>query len=53
MTLLVLDLKPPSVSKRGQSPIWSGDHRGVGACAAARPAPRRRASDRHSRPGVR
>jgi uncharacterized membrane protein len=24
MTLLVLDLKPPSVPKRAQSPIWSG-----------------------------
>jgi uncharacterized membrane protein len=24
MTLLVLDLKPPSVSKRAQQPVWSG-----------------------------
>ena len=28
MTLLVLDLKPPSVPKRAQSPIWSGGHGG-------------------------
>jgi uncharacterized membrane protein len=28
MTLLVLDLKPPSVPKRTQSPIWSSAHGG-------------------------
>lgn len=28
MTLLVLDLQPPSVPKRTQSPIWSGGHGG-------------------------